>query len=85
MGPAGESGPRRTPSAHDKGARGPNGCVSPLRAVPATGETAGGQALRSGRDHVVALREESDASHFFLENLVPVSGLCPALSPPSSS
>ena len=26
MGPAGESGPRRTPPAHDKGARGPNGC-----------------------------------------------------------
>ena len=83
MGPAGESGPRRTPPAHDRGARGPNGCASPLRAVPATGETAGRQELCSSRDHVVAgvLQEESNAWQISLENLVPVSCLCPALSP----
>ena len=63
MGPAGESGRRQTPPGHDKGARGPNGCASPLQAVPATGETACGQALHSGRDYVVTgvLREETNA------------------------
>ena len=48
LGPAGEIHARRTPSVHHKGVLGPNGCASPLRSVPALGETAGGQALCGG-------------------------------------
>ena len=54
LGPAGEIHARRTPSVHHKGVIGPNGCAGPLWAEPATGETAGGQALCGGRDHAVA-------------------------------
>ena len=87
LGPAGEIHARRTQSVHHKGVLGPNGCVSPLRAEPALGETAGGQALCGGRDHAVAgaLWEESGAWRIFPENQVPACGPCPVPSPPSSS
>ena len=54
LGPAGEIHARRTLRVHRRGILGTNGCVNPLRAVPARGDTAGRQLLSGGRDHVVA-------------------------------
>ena len=87
LGPTGEIHARRTLRMRRRGVLGPNGCLNPLRAVPAWGETAGGQALSGGRDHAVAGApwEESGAWRIFLENRVPACGPCPTPSPPSSS
>ena len=77
LGPTGKIHARRTPCVHHKGVSGPNGCVSPLRAVPARGETAGGQAL-SGRRAV--------PGGFFLKIRCPraVHAPFPLLPPPLS-
>ena len=87
LGPMGELHARRTLRMHRRGVIGPNGCLNPLLAVPAWGETAGGQALSGGRDHAVAGApwEESGAWRIFHENRLPARGLWPAPSPPSSS
>ena len=84
LGPAGELHARRTLHMHRRGVLGPNGCLNPLRAVSTWGV---GQALSSGRDHVVAGApwEESSAWRIFHENRLPARGLWPAPSPPSSS
>ena len=85
--PTGELHALRTLHVHRRDGLGPNGCVNPLWAVPACGETAGGQALRGGRDHAVAGApwEESGACRIFHENRLPTCGLWPAHSLPSSS
>ena len=77
LGPAGELHARRTLRMHRRDVLGPNGCLNPLRAVPAWGETAGGQVLSGGCNHAVAGApwEESGAWRFFHENQLPAHSL----------
>ena len=75
LGPAGKLHARRTLRMHRRGVLGPNGCLNPLRAVPAWGEAAGGQALIGSRDHAVAGTPcgGSGAWQIFHENRLPAA------------